>query len=116
MPLSPLFEEGVATDISYINVRDHPRGQAHREYAEQLWQRFAHLADSHFQSQAKVHFHPRFWEMELQGQTTLYRGRSNCSGALPAVVKSDSSARASLLCRVFDMELNHNFLSPSLEK
>ena len=67
MPLSPIsfFMDGPCNDQGYLNTRDHPRGIGHKQFVEDLWVRFRHLADRHFREDARNHFLQRFWEMYL---------------------------------------------------
>src|SRR3954469_17862188 len=60
-----LFDRPRGEDITYTNVRDDARGREMRTFAEELWARYAHLADPHFLDEFPNRFHQRFWEMYL---------------------------------------------------
>jgi hypothetical protein len=62
---TPFFMEGPCKDLAYLNTRDHPRGVRSKQFVEELWRRFCHLADPHFREDARNHFLQRFWEMYL---------------------------------------------------
>jgi len=59
------FLPGPAPDNGYRNVRDLDDASEYRDFVEQLWKEYHHLADPHFQQDAKSHFIERFWEMYL---------------------------------------------------
>ncbi len=59
------FLSGEATDLAYLNTRDHPRGVGYRPLVEELWQEFEPIADANFRTDAMNHFHERLWEMYL---------------------------------------------------
>jgi len=57
-------------DPSYKAIRDDDRGKEYKKDIEYLWKAYAPYADSHFLSDARLHFQERFWEMYL-GNTFL---------------------------------------------
>ena len=73
--MNSFFISGVCSDPGYSNVRDgvHSPLVEGRAFTESLWSRYALLADSHFQEDARAHFIERFWEMYL-GVAFLDRG------------------------------------------
>jgi len=64
---SALFADGIATDPSYINIRD--AGNAHTQQArkncEGLWEMFEPYADKEFPTEIRNNFDARYWEMYL---------------------------------------------------
>jgi type I restriction enzyme S subunit len=65
LQVSPYFIDGPASDLAYVNTRDHPRGADSKTFVESLWKRFYPYADSHFRQDARNHLLQRFWEMYL---------------------------------------------------
>lgn len=59
------FLPGPAPDDEYRNVRDQDDPRGFRDFVEELWTKYQHLADQHFRQDARSHFHERFWEMYL---------------------------------------------------
>ena len=59
------FLPGDASDPGYRNVRDLPHWREAKEFTESLWPAYRHMADPHFQTDARNHFLQRFWEMYL---------------------------------------------------
>ena len=72
-PSDAFFIPGNAADPGYRNVRDLPHCHEARTFTQQLWQKYRHLADTHFLSDARNHFNERFWEMYL-GCTLIDKG------------------------------------------
>lgn len=69
----PFFTDELVANISYVNIRDHPRGVESKNFVENLWRQFHPYADSSFLDDARNHFHQRFWEMYL-GVTLMKKG------------------------------------------
>lgn len=66
--IDPLFDPAVlATEENeaYINTRDLERNAQVRLHCESLWQRYSHLADSHFRMEFQRDMCSRYWEMYL---------------------------------------------------
>ena len=69
------FSDGNVNDCDYkaLNSPINEDSQRCRAFVESLWQDYSTLADKNFLSDAKNHFHQRFWEMYLS-VTFLRRG------------------------------------------
>jgi len=67
------FTPGPCADSDYEQVRDLPQARDCRRFVEDLWQVYEPYSDPHFLSDARNHFHQRFWEMYLC-VTMLKRG------------------------------------------
>ncbi len=61
-----LFDPTIpASDLIYIALRGYPHLADCRSHVEELWRRFAPLADPRFEQKIAVQFHPWYWEMYL---------------------------------------------------
>ena len=67
------FTPGPCGDQDYEQVRDLPQARECRRLVEELWQDYAPYSDPNCLSDARNHFHQRFWEMYLC-VTMLKRG------------------------------------------
>lgn len=67
------FTPGKCGDPDYEAVRDSPQPQDCKRFVEELWRDYKPYSDTHFLSDARNHFHQRFWEMYLC-VTMLKRG------------------------------------------
>ena len=69
------FSPGAAMDLDYrlLNLPFNDDSQKCHDFVESLWRDYSHLADKNFLSDARNHFHQRFWEMYLS-VTFLRRG------------------------------------------
>lgn len=68
--MSSLFDPAFSLEEEKIDpvfklLRDDPRCEGSKSFAESLWQRYEPYADRDFQSQIARQFHNRFWEMYL---------------------------------------------------
>lgn len=57
------FLPGPADDPAYRNTRDLPAAEEARQFTNKLWSRYRGLADRNARTDARNHFHERFWEM-----------------------------------------------------
>ncbi len=61
------FQQGLSQDKEYEMLRnpESPSALRCRDYVEYLWDTFEPYSDKHFLSDARNHFHQRFWEMYI---------------------------------------------------
>ena len=71
--IESFFSPGNCEDVDYEAVRDKPEARDCKCFVEELWQDYEPYCDKNFLSDAKNHFHQRFWEMYLC-VTMLKRG------------------------------------------
>lgn len=69
------FSTGATSDLDYesLNYPINEDSQRCRDFVEYLWRDYSEFADKNFLSDAKNHFHQRFWEMYLS-VTFIRRG------------------------------------------
>ena len=69
------FSTGATSDLDYesLNFPINEHSQQCREFVEFLWRDYSYFADKNFLTNAKTHFHQRFWEMYLS-VTFLQKG------------------------------------------
>lgn len=67
MVKQPLFGDGDASDLGYINVRkaDNEHTGPARAHCEELWEKFEPYADKGFLVEIRSEFDARYWEMYL---------------------------------------------------
>jgi hypothetical protein len=69
----PFFSQGHCEDPDYEAVRDLSQARDCKSFVEDFWRDYEPYSDTHFLSDARNHFHQRFWEMYLC-MTMLKRG------------------------------------------